>query len=97
MRERQALNQFFEGTSIKIKAILSIKTADTAKITIDDPSENEKVSNANMTKEADKIYTYVWQSTKDTDDDGDYVVTIKITSGGYIAVTQDNFTLVEQD
>ena len=97
MRDKQETKKFFEGTAIKITVILAIPTATTALISIEDPSSTAKVTDANMTKDADKVYTYIWQSTKDTDDDGDYVVTIKITSGGYTSVTQDKFTLVEQE
>lgn len=97
MREKQQTKKFFEGTAIKITVILTIPTATSAKITIDDPSETVKVNDADMTKEADKVYTYVWQSTKDTDQDGDYVVTISISSGGYTSISQDKFTLVDQE
>lgn len=97
MREKQEIKKFYEGTAIRITVIISVATATSALITIDDPSEIEKVTNATMTKDADKVYSYIWQSTKDTDDDGDYIVTIKITYGGYTSVTQDKFSLIEQE
>ena len=96
MTDRQSLRKFLLGTAVKITVILSIDTADTAKITIDDPSETEKVTLANMTRDTAKVYTYVYQSDAD-DDDGDYVATITITKDGYTSVFQDKFTLVEQE
>ncbi len=97
MTDRIAIRKFLEGTAIKITVILSINTADSVLITIDDPSEIEKISDAAMTKNADKVYSYIWQSTKDTDDDGNYVITVKATSGSYTSVMQSKFTLVEQE
>lgn len=96
MAERQAIPKFIRGTAVKVVSIISINTADSATITIDDPSDTEKVSAANMTKDDDKIYSYKWQSST-TDLEGDYVVTIKITSGSFTSLKQDKFTLVAQE
>ena len=49
-----------------------------------------------MTKEADKVYSYVYQSST-TLEDGDFIITIKATLGAYTSVVQDYVTLVEQD
>lgn len=96
MADRQSILKFLRGTAVKITTILDIDTADSALITIDDPSNTEKVTDANMTKETDKVYSYTWQSAI-TDNDGDYVVTVKITSGNYTTVKQQKFVLLEQD
>ena len=96
MTDRQSLQKFLLGTAVRITVILSIDTATSAKITIDDPSENIKVNNADMTKEADKVYSYVYQSLS-THDDGDYVATVSVVSGGYTSVEQSKFTLVDQE
>ena len=96
MEDRMAIKKFRLGTAVKITTVLSVNTADTAKITIDDPTEAVMVNNVDMTKEADKIYSYVYQSDED-DDEGDYVITIKVTQDSYESVVQDKFTLVEQD
>jgi hypothetical protein len=93
-RERQPT--FLLGTAVKITTMLNIDTATTALITIDDPTETEKVSGANMTRECDEVYTYTYQSDSN-DEEGDYVATISITYGGYTAVVQSKFTLVEQE
>jgi len=87
---------FFLGTAVKITALLNIATATSITITIDDPSESVKVNAASMTKEADGVYTYIYQSAS-TDDDGDYVMTITTVYNNYTGVIQDSFTLLEQE
>jgi len=90
------LKTYYLGTAVKITTMLNIDTASTAKITIDDPTEAVEVNAANMTKDADGVYSYVYQSAS-SDNEGDYVATITITSGGYTSVVQHKFTLVEQE
>ena len=87
---------FYLGTAIKIIVILNIATASSAKITIEDTTGSEKVTDANMTKEADYVYTYIFQTDEDWDD-GTYIATIKITSGSYTSITQKTFEMMEQD
>ncbi len=96
MNDRNPIRKFYLGSSLKLTALISIDTADSAKITIDDASENEKITSADMSKEADKVYSYVYQSSVN-DDEGDYVATITIVSGAYTSVTQQKFTMVEQE
>ena len=66
-------------------------------ITIDDSAEVEKVTAATMTKEADKVYSYIYQSDATNDDDGNYVITIEAVLGNYTVVTQEKMTLVEEE
>jgi secreted trypsin-like serine protease len=87
---------FLLGTAVKLTSLINIATATSAKITIDDPNETEKVSSANMTKDADGVYHYIYQSAS-TDQEGDYIATISIVYGGYTAVEQFTFTLEEQE
>jgi len=96
MADRRPIETFYEGTALKITTILSSATADNCKITIDDPSENVKVDGVEMTKEADYVYSYVYQSIT-TNDEGDWIITIKATLGDYTSVTQRRFNLIEQD
>ena len=84
------------GTAVKITTSLSIKTPSSVTITIEDPTDSPKITDVNMAKEADYIYSYIYQSAS-TDQDGDYVITIKAVSSGYTALTQDIFTLIKQD
>jgi hypothetical protein len=84
------------GTAIKITAMLTVDTPTAITIDIEDPSEILKVDTVAMTKEADGVYSYIYQSDKE-DLDGVYIVTISALYGGYTAVVQDKFTLVEQD
>jgi len=90
------INTFYLGTAVKLTITIDVSTATSALITIDDPTEIEKISDANMTKEADGVYTYTYQSLN-TDTAGDYVVTFEITYGGYTAVTQETFRLIDQE
>lgn len=90
------LPTFFSGTSIKITSVLNISTPTTARITVIDPSSISVITTRDMTKEADGIYTYILQ-TASTWTSGDYIVTIDITYAGYQAVTQQKFTLLDQE
>lgn len=93
---QKSIKSFIRGTSIKIIVKLNINTASTAKITIEDPSELAKVSSVNMTKDANKYYSYVWQSST-TDVWGIYVITITITNGSYTSIAQKTFNLLEEE
>jgi len=96
MADRRPTQTFYEGTALKITTVLSEVTADTCQITIDDPSATAQVDAASMTKEADYVYSYVYQSSTGNDE-GDWVITIEATIGDYTSVTQRRFTLIEQD
>ena len=87
---------YYLGTAVKITVMLNIATASTATITIDNPSETVMIDSAAMTKAADGVYTYIYQSTS-TDEEGTYIATISASYGGYTAVVQDSFILVEQE
>lgn len=84
------------GSIVKIFIILNIDTTTSAKITIDSPSEIEKVTSVNMTKDADRVYSYVYQSDAD-DEYGDYVLTATFVDGTSTLVVQDKFQLLEQE
>ena len=86
---------FILGTAIKITSILNIATATTAKVTIEDPSGNATIDEVNMTKDADNVYSYIYQSDEDGDN-GLYMVRVEVTYGGYTSVIEDEFELVEQ-
>ncbi len=96
MVDRQARKKFILGTAVKITAILSINTADTAVITIKDPILTTKVNSASMAKDGNKVYSYPYQSIS-SDVEGVYIITVSITSGSYTAVIQDYFELIKQD
>jgi len=95
MTDHRPLQKFYLGTAVKITTILSVATADVT-IKVVDPVNTVKVNNAVVSKEADKVYAYTYQSAS-TDQDGDYIITISATTGGYTTVTQDKFTLVCQE
>ena len=80
------------GDAVKVLAILDTIAPDTYLITIDDPCNNEKVDGAVMTKDADGVFSYVWQSAT-TDDEGEYWVTLKFKIGDYTTMAQKSFTM----
>jgi len=86
---------YYLGTAVKITAILDIDTADSAKITIKNPSGVEMVSDANMTKEQDRVYYYIYQSDED-DSEGTYKIIIEITYGSYTSVAESTIDFIEQ-
>jgi hypothetical protein len=91
-----SIQTYYLGTAVKITVNINIATASTATISIYDPSYATKVNAATMTKTADGVYTYIYQSAT-TDDDGDYLVTVSFSYGGYTALEQFKFTLVDQE
>lgn len=88
--------KFTEGTAIKISIIVNVATLSSCTITIDDPSDVSKVSSVNMTKEADRVYYYIWQSS-DGDTAGTYKITINASFGGYTSRKQSLFELLDSD
>jgi hypothetical protein len=86
---------YYLGTALKITTTLNIDTATSCTITIDDPTLSEVVSSQAMTQEANKVYSYVFQSST-AYTEGVFTITITVVSGAYTSVTQDSFTLVKQ-
>lgn len=93
---REGTRKYCLGTAIKIIAIINIDTATTATIKIVDPSSTTKINDVAMTKESNQVYSYVYQSNEN-DEEGKYIVTIKVTSSGYTSVRQHYFEMQEQD
>jgi len=89
------MKTYLEGSSITITMVISKPTA-TCTFTIDDPSETVKVDAAAMTKQADYIYTYTYQSSE-SNEYGPWVITLKATYDSYTAVTQDRVTFLEHE
>ena len=90
------LETFYAGTAVKITSVLNITTPTTARISIVNPSSVSVISNVDMTREADGIYSYILQ-TASTWVEGDYIATIDVTYAGYQAVTQQKFTIQKQE
>jgi len=85
---------FILGTSLKFTTILNIITAASALITIEDPSRVDKVTDGGMTKTADNVYTYNWQSDEDYNE-GTWVVTFKVSFGGMTSIREERFEMVD--
>jgi hypothetical protein len=88
----------FLGTAVKIVAILNLNQANSVTVTIKDPSNTAKVSNAAMTKEQNRVYYYVFQSLN-TDGwvEGEYTAEITVVYGSYTAYTEYKFILLDPD
>jgi uncharacterized GH25 family protein len=88
--------QLLLGTAVEILVFLNTDKPTSVTIKIEDPGGSIKISSANMTRVNSKIYNYIYQSTS-SDLDGTYTVTVSVSNGGYTAVKQDNFDMLEQD
>ena len=88
------MNNYAIGSSIKFTVVINVDTATSAKITIENPSGSEIIDAVNMTREADRVYTYVWQSSESNTSHtaGTYIVTIDIGYGGYNTREQSTFS-----
>ena len=89
------MKEYLLGTAIKIIALLNVATPTTATITIEDQGSTEKITDATMTKDADAVYSYIWQSAS-TDNSGTYVIRLTIVNGGYTAVKEYQIELRKQ-
>jgi hypothetical protein len=84
------------GTAVKIQTVLSLNNPDIVTIEIEDPSEKVKLDYVNMTKIADNVYQYIYQSSTN-DYDGEYKITIKAKYGDYTSIDQNYFILEDID
>ena len=87
--------KFILGTAVKVTCVLDT-TPDSVVITIEDPAGTDKVDEAAMTEETDKVFYYIWQ-TADTSsyEVGTYDAIIKATSGVYTSVARQTFELID--
>lgn len=85
------------GTAVRIQANLDTNNPTSVNITIEDPYDTIKVNRVAMTQVASNVYEYVWQSNEDTDNDGNYLVTIRVISGSYTSIEQTSFALEDID
>jgi len=85
------------GTALKVVSVINENTADSAKITIKDPSDVEITGlvDINMTKVANKVYQYIWQTTLYAEGgvEGIYTAVVKIKIGSYTGVSEVEFKL----
>jgi hypothetical protein len=89
------IKTFLLGTAARITTVISIPTAVSAVVSIYDSTGELKIDSADMTKEADGVYSYVYQSDED-DNDGEYTALIEVMYAGYTSVEEEKFTLNEQ-
>jgi len=79
------------GTAISITTVFS-DSVSSATITIYDPADSAKVSDAAMSSQGSNTYLYIFQSLT-TYTPGVYKVLISGVSGSYTSMARDNFTL----
>ena len=82
------------GTSVKVLDFISVATVTSATATFKNPSGTVFLV-GNMTKDADGVYCYVWESAV-TDPVGAYEVIIEIIYDGKPSVIKKSFTMVAQ-
>ena len=88
------MKEFVEGTAIKFTLIIDESDA-TCTISIDDPIKQIVVNEEGMTKEADYVYAYVYQTIANHFGEGDWIVTLKATLSGETVLTQEKFSLLD--
>jgi len=86
---------FLLGTTVKIVTVIDINTA-TCSITIEDSGNTEKVTDASMTKEADRVYSYSWQSSQSDDNSGVYTARITVNDNTYVGKKEIYFIMKDQ-
>jgi hypothetical protein len=89
------IKTYLLGTAVRITTVISIPTAVAAVVCIYDSTGELKIDDADMTKDADGVYSYIYQSDAD-DRDGEYTAVIEVMYAGYVSVVEEKFTLNEQ-
>ena len=85
---------FLAGSAIRISAVLSVDSA-TCSVTVKDEASRAKITDASMTKIADKVYEYIFQSST-TDEEGEYNAIAKIVTASGTSYEKIQFTLEPQ-
>ena len=84
------------GTAIPIYVLLDDTTAlTTCKITIYDSYETRRVNAASMTKEADSVYGYGFQTDEDWNE-GRYICVVEAVLGSYSVIEEFYINLIDQ-
>jgi hypothetical protein len=78
-------DEFWLGTSVKVVAILDIDTADNVRISIYDYASIELVNAVSMTKDANRVYSYTYQSNEDGSE-GTYSIIVEALSGSNTSI-----------
>ena len=85
---------FIVGSAIKIEAVLSVDTA-ICSVTIKDWGGGIKITDAPMSKIADRIYQYIYQSSTN-DLEGTYTAYVKIVTSSGTSYEKIVFELEDQ-
>jgi len=91
------MKTFVAGVAIKFTMIITSASA-TSEIIISNPMMTVVVDSEDMTKEADYVYSYVYQTPSEDVYTGRWIVTYKAidTNDNITMLSQDKFTLVSQ-
>lgn len=90
------MKTYIAGTSIRYVMIIS-ETSATCTITIRTPGSTDIVDAAAMTKDADYVYSYEYQTPSDDIYTGKWLITFRATLDDLTALSQDRFILTTQD
>jgi hypothetical protein len=90
------MKTYVAGTAIEYIMIISEATA-TCKITIETPYGINLVDGEIMTKDADYVYSYEYQTPSEDIYTGKWIVTFRATFNNLTALTQDRFVLTSRD
>jgi len=82
------------GTAVKVTSIVST-TPDAMYITVKDPNGTTKLDEGAMSRDSDRVYSYIYQSS-DIDTQGIYNIIIKAVNGSYTSVTTTQIEMEDQ-
>lgn len=82
------------GTSLDITVVLDEESPDSVKITIEDASGVEEVTDVNMTEITTKVFTYTFQSDEQNVQ-GIYKAIIEVIKGNYTSISTVEFELYD--
>ena len=86
---------YYLATALKISIIASIDDPDTVSVKVVDPGGSTVQAYASASKLSARAYEYIYQSL-DTGCEGEYIITIKITSGEYTSIEKIKVTLLDK-
>ena len=86
------------GTAVRFTIVLNtaLGDSDTIKITIEDSVDTTKIDDVAMTKDADGVYSYIFQSDVN-DGEGVYAVIFQIVSGDTTIVREKTFEMIDSE
>ncbi len=94
---RRKIETYITGTAIPIFIILDSGPATSVTITIYNSSDVKNVDGVAMTEDSDRAWSYLWQTTDNTDASGTYKAIIEYVVGGYTYKEVQRFELIDEE